>query len=136
MPDYPGLGLPIRHDAWDSRTFPHGAEAEGVQGGTETELLYIRELAMMDMMEKLTDKPNWHKKIFDEKVVAKWRQEALDVPDQKLYDFTVMNENAVDCVSKLANLLCSLFSLTYSASVSKSFRPRPSTSKSRASFLL
>jgi hypothetical protein len=36
---------------------------------------------MLDVMEKLTDKENWHRKVFDEDVVAKWRKEALAVPD-------------------------------------------------------
>lgn len=111
MPAYPGLGLPIRHDAWGAVTYPHGADNEGISGGTESELLYIRELAMMDIMEKLTDKPDWHKKILDDEIAAKWRQEALDIPDTKLYNFTngntekrptnVLSELAVDYVSEL-----------------------------------
>ncbi|KAH7402048.1 hypothetical protein DE146DRAFT_452216 [Phaeosphaeria sp. MPI-PUGE-AT-0046c] len=108
--DYPGLGLPIRHDVWNEVTFPHGADNEGIGGGTESELLYIRELAMMDIMEKITDKPDWHKKIMNDEIAAKWRQEALDIPDEKLYSFTdgnsekrptnVLSENTVDCCIK------------------------------------
>lgn len=114
MPAYPGLGLPIRHNAWGAVTYPHGADNEGISGGTESELLYIRELAMMDIMEKLTDKPGWYEKILDDEIAAKWRQEALDIPDKELYNFTngggekrptnVLSENAVDCVSELGSL--------------------------------
>ncbi|OAL06822.1 hypothetical protein IQ06DRAFT_311930 [Phaeosphaeriaceae sp. SRC1lsM3a] len=110
MPAYPGLGLPIRHNAWGAVTYPHGADNEGISGGTESELLYIRELAMMDIMEKLTDKPGWYEKILDDEIAAKWRQEALDIPDKELYNFTngggekrptnVLSENAVDCCIK------------------------------------
>lgn len=36
---------------------------------------------MMDIMSKLTDKPEWHRKVFNKKIVAKWKKEALAVPD-------------------------------------------------------
>lgn len=75
---YPGLGLPLRHFE-DDGSYPSGAHTS-INGST-TELLYIRELAMLDVMEKLTDKPDWHKKVFDEEIVSKWREEALAIPD-------------------------------------------------------
>jgi hypothetical protein len=37
---------------------------------------------MMGIMDRLTDKENWHKKVFDEAIVAKWRKEALEIPDE------------------------------------------------------
>lgn len=64
---------------------------------------------MMDIREKLPDKPDRHKKIVDDEIAAKWRQEALEIPDEKLYSFTdssegkkpinVLNQNSVDYVS-------------------------------------
>jgi hypothetical protein len=109
MPDYPGLGLPIRHENWDIDGFPHGAE---YSDATDSELLYVRELAMMDVMEKLTDKPDWNKKVFDKAIVAKWGTEALAVPDYDLYLLAnedgpdeygqqlegILDGNAFDCV--------------------------------------
>jgi hypothetical protein len=106
---YPGLGLDIRYGPWtdEGYGYPHGASNDG--NGTESELLYVRELAMMDVMDKLTDKPDWHKKVFDEEIVAKWRKEALAIPDGELYKLAhsggdkmpenILNENTVDCVS-------------------------------------
>ena len=44
---------------------------------------------MMDVMEKLTDKANWHQKVFDEEVVSKWRQEALAIPDEYFWDLAL-----------------------------------------------
>lgn len=44
----------------------------------------MRELAMMDIMDKLTDKPDWHKKVLDEEIVTKWKEEALAIPDDVL----------------------------------------------------
>ncbi|EUC33067.1 hypothetical protein COCCADRAFT_97087 [Bipolaris zeicola 26-R-13] len=78
--EYPGFGRPLR--ILDNSRFPFypiGAHVDCT--GTESELVPVRELAMMDVMEKLTDKENWHRKVFDEDIVAKWRKEALAVPD-------------------------------------------------------
>ena len=38
---------------------------------------------MMSIMDRLTDKPGWHKKVFDETIVSKWREEALSIPDDE-----------------------------------------------------
>jgi len=40
---------------------------------------------MMLVMDRLTDKPDWHKKIFDDNITAKWRAEALAWPDDDLW---------------------------------------------------
>lgn len=36
-------------------------------------------------MEKITDKPDWHRKVFDEIIVERWQQEALAIPDEELF---------------------------------------------------
>lgn len=36
----------------------------------------------MDIVSKLTDKPDWHRKVFDETIVANWKKEAMAVPDE------------------------------------------------------
>jgi hypothetical protein len=41
---------------------------------------------MMNIMEKLTDKHSWHIKVFDDLIVSKWREEALEIPDEDLWD--------------------------------------------------
>jgi hypothetical protein len=46
----------------------------------------VREVAMMDIMERLTNKPNWHKKVFDKEILSKWRKEALDIPDRVFWE--------------------------------------------------
>jgi hypothetical protein len=82
MPQYPGLGLELRHNPQDDYGFyPIGAH--GSCYGSDSDLLPIRELAMMSVMDKLTDKLDWHKKVFDEGIVAKWRKEALEIPDEE-----------------------------------------------------
>jgi hypothetical protein len=44
------------------------------------ERLLVRELAMLAVMDTLTDKPRWHEKVFDEAIVEKWRVEAMAMP--------------------------------------------------------
>jgi hypothetical protein len=82
--EYPGLGLPVRHNEQENYGFyPIGAH--GNVYGSETEPIYVRELAMMDIMDKLTDKLDWHKKVFDDDIVSRWRTEALSIPNEILY---------------------------------------------------
>jgi len=44
----------------------------------EAHPLTVREICMLSMMSRLTDKPDWHRKVFDEEIVAKWKNEALE----------------------------------------------------------
>jgi hypothetical protein len=84
MYEYPGLGLPLRHNDQDNYGFyPIGAHGNAY--GSDSEPIFVRELAMMDVMEKLTDKPDWHKKVFDDEIVSKWRTEALSIPNEELF---------------------------------------------------
>lgn len=83
MPDYPGLGLPLRHFPQNYNVYPLGAH--GNCYGGDSDLLPVREVAMMAVMDKLMDKPDWHKKVFDEGIIEKWRKEALEYPDDELW---------------------------------------------------
>lgn len=38
---------------------------------------------MMAIMDRLTDKPEWYRKVFDEAILSKWKDEALAVPDEE-----------------------------------------------------
>lgn len=53
--------------------------------GANSVLLPVREVYMMALMEILTEKVDWHKKVWDERVVVNWRKEALEQPEDKLY---------------------------------------------------
>jgi len=87
---YPGVDLPLRH-------FPqrHG---RGIEGKTffrigahrscessTSPMLQLREVAMLILMDRLTDKPNWHQKVFDDDIVARWRHEALTQSEEPLF---------------------------------------------------
>jgi hypothetical protein len=81
---YPGINLDLRH-------YPQGKEPMYPIGahhncwGADSELLPVREVFMMMLMDRLTDKVDWHKKVLDEEIVAVWRKEALEQPEDKLY---------------------------------------------------
>ena len=84
MHEYPGFGLPLRYNGGD---YPIGAH--GSCTGSQSDLIPVRELAMMDIMEKLTEKEDWNKKVFDEEIVAKWRKEALAIPNEDLWHLAI-----------------------------------------------
>ncbi|ESZ91703.1 hypothetical protein SBOR_7922 [Sclerotinia borealis F-4128] len=91
MPDYPGLGLPIRHESQDRYGhYPIGAH--GGCSGANSDMLPIRELAMMSIMDRLTDKEEWHLKVFDEKIVSKWREEARAIPDEQFWNLAISDK--------------------------------------------
>lgn len=65
----PGFGLPVNYTP--DEYFPSAAlEWSGT-------ILTVRELNMMAIMDSITDKKDWDKKVFDDTIVQKWRQEAL-----------------------------------------------------------
>ncbi|KAE8144643.1 hypothetical protein BDV25DRAFT_171273 [Aspergillus avenaceus] len=51
--------------------------------------LTVRELAMLNLMETLTDRPGWYNLVFDKRTVAKWKQEAMGRPiiSRKAWDW-------------------------------------------------
>ncbi|EEU41574.1 uncharacterized protein NECHADRAFT_54318 [Fusarium vanettenii 77-13-4] len=84
---YPGLGLDLRfHDQNKGREewYPVGIHTNC--WGSESEMLLVREVAMMIVMDRLTDKPDWHIKVFDDTITEKWIEEGLALPVRPLYN--------------------------------------------------
>lgn len=55
--------------------------------------LTVREVAMLDVMDALTDKPDWQQKIHDPEIVARWRAEATQdshLISQKAFDWCIL----------------------------------------------
>jgi len=78
---YPGIDVPLRETMGGSYSI-----GSHPNSGSETSpMLQVREVAMMGLMDRLTDKPNWHEKIFNDEIVSKWRQEAMSQPEDGLY---------------------------------------------------
>ena len=67
----PGIGLPLQQKS--------GLRTEGRYGNWYEHALplTIRERVMMDIMARLKDKMDWERKVFDDAIVSKWRDEAL-----------------------------------------------------------
>ena len=86
---YPGVNLPLRHPGEDN---PRVGLYERLEE-SESELLHVREVAMMLLMDRLTDKPNWHEKVFDDAIVAKWRTEALSQSEEAVYNEIIAGKN-------------------------------------------
>ncbi|KAK3296371.1 uncharacterized protein B0H64DRAFT_424789 [Chaetomium fimeti] len=94
---YPGIDLPLRYLVQNEEG---GAGIEFYRcgsfeaaAGSLSELIQVREVAMLLLMDRLTDKPNWHKKVFDEAIVAKWRHEALTQDETTMYEEIVAGKN-------------------------------------------
>ncbi|KAI1749122.1 hypothetical protein F4782DRAFT_514666 [Xylaria castorea] len=95
MHSYPGLGLSLWHNPQQCGEFyPTGHNSSC--DGSQSDILLVREVAMMHIMDRLTDKVDWHKKVFDDKIVAKWRAEALAYPDEVLWMIAAISERSSD----------------------------------------
>lgn len=68
----PGFGLPLNH------RFDSFKNAVMYWWGKP---LTVRELNMIELMNQITDKPSWDRKVFDDTITEKWRQEARDAED-------------------------------------------------------
>lgn len=73
----PGLGYDYNFDLDDRYCdkFRHGAN-----DFRQSPRLTAREVVMLGVMNALTDKIDWHKKVFDDEIVARWKDEARAVP--------------------------------------------------------
>lgn len=67
----PGFTCPIDYELDVEDRFMHGINE------FEHQRLLLREVAMLAVIDAITDKFKWHRKIFDNLVVARWKKEAL-----------------------------------------------------------
>ena len=70
---YPGLGENL--DSAKTIYCPIGWHPEIDFG--HSNMLPVREVTMMQLMDSLTDKPGWERKVFDDEIVEKWHKEIL-----------------------------------------------------------
>lgn len=148
---YPGLGKQLRYVAgsWDEKGDEKDFYPLGIHpncAGSISEMLFVREVAMMIVMDRLSDKPDFHRKVFDDAIVAKWIDEALAIPDNSLWDEIVLGNDGPDGqrVKRLRNILDKgcleyvsqdhqppyfILERSHLDSVSKNYVPKPSTSR-------
>lgn len=70
----PGFCYYYQFELETDERFRHGAS-----DFSQAPRLTAREVAMLGVMNALTDKPDWHKKVFDDEIVANWKQEACAI---------------------------------------------------------
>ena len=47
-------------------------------------ILTVREYTMMEIMNRVTDKPSWETKVFDDTIASKWKAELLAQKDKDI----------------------------------------------------
>ncbi|KAI4835426.1 hypothetical protein E4T44_08578 [Aureobasidium sp. EXF-8845] len=68
----PGFGFPVELELHAEDRFTHG-----IREWFQEPNITARELAMLSLMDKITDKPTWSTDVFDDKVIVQLCQEAL-----------------------------------------------------------
>jgi hypothetical protein len=87
----PGFGLPVDYmPDWKER-FPHA-----IADNQTTKAITFRERRMLDFINQITDKPEWDRKVFDEDIVSKWREEASKELEEK--NDVILSERMFDFV--------------------------------------
>ncbi|KAI4729148.1 hypothetical protein E4T49_03003 [Aureobasidium sp. EXF-10728] len=96
----PGFGRPLNNMLeQDTFGYTHG-EMGNTMNRTPNPLqewgiepLTVRERNMMQVVNAITDKPDWRTKVFDDTILAKWRAEAITEEGQgfteKMFDYCV-----------------------------------------------
>ncbi|KAK1476707.1 hypothetical protein CABS01_15242 [Colletotrichum abscissum] len=69
----PGFGKEFWEMPDDDAAFPSAVQE------WKASTLTWGEIAILWFVEKITNKPDWHVKVFDEEIVAKWKQEVMAV---------------------------------------------------------
>ncbi|KAL2842538.1 hypothetical protein BJY01DRAFT_264474 [Aspergillus pseudoustus] len=82
LPGLPGLTLPLNFQPPDedteygARLFPTALQVQDLVDGTSIlPLRTLRELTMLRLMDHITDKPGWQRKVFNDELTDKWRDE-------------------------------------------------------------
>lgn len=84
---YPGWG--IEQEWYDYDGSGHEDYPAAIYqnlGGSFSDMICVREVAMMLAMDRLFDKPDWHIHVFDDDIAAKWRDEIMAWPDVDLWN--------------------------------------------------
>jgi UDP-glucose 6-dehydrogenase len=97
----PGFGLPLSRLPVSSERFPVLVGDEDLDWKANT--LLIREACMLELMETLTNKPEWWVKVFDSKITTKWKTEALGMDWGQYLEHADFTPNMVDLVSIYSN---------------------------------
>lgn len=88
---YPGIGLSLRRLPYYDEDYHIGMHQ---RTSARSAPLPVRELTMMGIIDKSTDKEGWHMMVFDDEVVENWRKGVLAMPDDHFRQLAMCRENA------------------------------------------
>lgn len=97
MRQFPGFGLPVSH--FGQNDFPLAVAIENSDQAWASIGVTLREQRMLDFICQITDKPDWHIKVFDDEIVSRWRAESnRPVNDdvylsEKMFDFVCLHSS-------------------------------------------
>jgi hypothetical protein len=77
------MKLPWRPVDHGRAYFPYGDDL--VKEGGLSPMLQVREVAMMIIMDKITDRPRWQQKVFNDTIVDRWRNECMQQSEAGLF---------------------------------------------------
>jgi hypothetical protein len=120
----PGYGLPVQHlpmyRSWEiekRERFPHA-----IADLCDSDGITVRERRMLDFINKISDKHEWTRKVFDEQIVAKYRAEACIYSDE--LEDEILSEAMFDYVGLHFSILVTILNHR-NFSASQSFRTKP-----------
>ncbi|KAM7187203.1 Protein of unknown function (DUF4246) domain containing protein [Rhypophila sp. PSN 637] len=91
---YPGIDLPLCQS--DEGAYEISGHLNLESPKDPSRMLQIREVAMMILMDRLTDKPKWHEKVFDKDIVAAWRRDTFAQSEEPVYMSITQDANTND----------------------------------------
>lgn len=92
----PGFGLP--YDDWGQDPELY-AQAISAVVDWRHDVTTIRERCMLFFVDRISDKPDWTRKVSDEVIVARWKQEAKELDWTKIIEGGDMTDKMLTYVS-------------------------------------
>ncbi|RXW11956.1 hypothetical protein EST38_g13899 [Candolleomyces aberdarensis] len=100
---YPCSWTPGDSDAeYRGEPFPNALVQVGSDGAV-LQPITLRELTMLRFMNQVTDKPGWTTKVFDDAIIAKWKEESVGLADSSI-ETEISEKMFTYCISELQHL--------------------------------
>jgi hypothetical protein len=90
----PGLNGPIQYLPLRTTRFKHA-----IADLVNHKPLTTREIRMLDFVDQITEKPGWTSKVFDDTIIAKWKEEAKQPCADSTFEDVVLSETMFENVS-------------------------------------
>ncbi|KAM7217952.1 Protein of unknown function (DUF4246) domain containing protein [Rhypophila decipiens] len=96
---YPGIDLPLRQS--DEGAYAIARHLDADDPSDPSCLLQIREVAMMILMDRLTDKPNWHERVFNQDIVDAWIRDTFTQSEEQVYESIVYYDSKMPARTRI-----------------------------------